>query len=90
MTFEAGWKPTGPACLSHWRWQHLNAPCVELNAPIYGRDGGIENDCRDPENPYGPLKCSQICDNAGEAEKHYGARLFNDSALNGPGGEPSP
>ncbi len=88
MTFEAGWKTTGPACLSHWRWKHLTSSCIELKPPIYGDDGGIVNDCRDPSNPYGPYydglgKCSAICDSAEEAQKFYGGKLFNSSATHG-------
>ncbi|WP_240359075.1 ADYC domain-containing protein [Pyxidicoccus trucidator] len=88
MSFEAGWNGTGPACLSHWRWKHLPAQsCVELNPPIYGNDGGITNDCRDPHNPYGTYhgptsKCSAICDSAAEAEGVYGSQVFNNSASN--------
>lgn len=88
MTFEAGWKGSGPACLSHWRWKHLPAQqCMELNPPIYGEDGGIVNDCRDPLNSYGPYtgddsKCSAICDSAAEAQQVYGSRVFNESASN--------
>ncbi|WP_205519470.1 ADYC domain-containing protein [Pyxidicoccus caerfyrddinensis] len=88
VTFEAGWSPIGPACLSHWRWKHLPAQqCMELNPPIYGNDGGVENDCRDPYNPYGTYggptsKCSQICDSADEAQDVYGSHVFNESASN--------
>lgn len=88
VTFEAGWSPSGPACLSHWRWKHLPAQqCLELNPPIYGNDGGIENDCRDAGNIAGPYigpdsKCSQICDSAAEAQDVYGSHVFNESASN--------
>ncbi|MCY1017009.1 ADYC domain-containing protein [Pyxidicoccus sp. MSG2] len=88
VTFEAGWKTSGPACLSHWRWKHLPAQnCIELNPPIYESDGGITNDCRNPGNLSGPYtgpasKCSQICDSAAEAQQVYGSQVFNESASN--------
>ena len=95
MTFEAGWHPNGPACLSHWRWKHLTSTCVKLKPPIYGNDGGILNDCRDPAKPYGSYSttgsfCSPICDNPGEAEDYYGGKLFNNSASNGGDGGVGP
>ena len=77
LSFEAGWKTTGPACLSHLRWQHLTASCVPLNPPIYDENGHIVNDCRDPNTPYGPGKCAEICDTAEEAASFYGSRVFN-------------
>ncbi|MBL0692250.1 ADYC domain-containing protein [Comamonas sp. JC664] len=84
MSFEAGWNTQGPACLSHLRWQHLTAACVPLNAPIYDEDGKILNDCRDPNTPYGPGKCAEICDTAEEAASFYGSRVFNNSAIHTP------
>lgn len=90
MTFEAGWKTTGPACLSHWRWKHLTASCVNLTPPAYDSAGRIVNDCRDLDPYYGTAPCSQICDSAQEAEMLYGARLFNESALNGLSGDSGP
>ncbi|WP_338870783.1 ADYC domain-containing protein [Myxococcus stipitatus] len=79
MAFEAGWNTQGPACLSHWRWQHLPAPCVQLNAPQYDPDGTINNDCRThPEHP----RCAQICDTPAEAKLHYQSILFNESKSN--------
>ncbi len=85
MSFEAAWKTNGPSCLSHWRWKSKTAEdCVELNEPIYGNDGGILNDCRDPYTPYGPGKCSEICDTPQEAKQFYGGTVFNESAVNGP------
>ncbi len=88
MTFEAGWSGLGPTCLSHWRWKHLPAEqCIELTPPLYDNNGRIRNDCRDPNNPYGPYngpdsKCSAICDSATEAQQVYGSQLFNESASN--------
>ncbi|WP_002635658.1 ADYC domain-containing protein [Myxococcus hansupus] len=82
LTFEAGWNTTGPTCLSHLRWQHLTASCVPLNPPIYDANGNIVNDCRDPNTPYGPGKCAEICDTAEEAALFYGSRVFNNSAIN--------
>ncbi|WP_426756982.1 ADYC domain-containing protein [Myxococcus sp. Y35] len=84
LSFEAGWNTQGPACLSHLRWQHLTASCVPLNPPIYDANGNIVNDCRDPNTPYGPGKCAEICDNAKEAAQLYGSRVFNNSAINVP------
>ncbi|AEI62760.1 ADYC domain-containing protein [Corallococcus macrosporus] len=84
LSFEAGWNTAGPACLSHLRWKHLTASCVPLNPPIYDEQGNIVNDCRDPNTPYGPGKCAEICDNAEEAAQHYGSRVFNNSAINVP------
>ncbi|MCP3103720.1 hypothetical protein LZ198_33040 [Myxococcus sp. K15C18031901] len=82
MPFEAGWNVWGPSCLSHWRWKHLTAGCVDLNAPVEDSSGHVINDCRDPDNVYGPDKCSQICDSAEEAERFYGSILFNNSESN--------
>ncbi|WP_342378689.1 ADYC domain-containing protein [Myxococcus stipitatus] len=79
MTFEAGWRPEGPACLSHWRWQHLEAPCVQLNAPKYDQNGNITNDCRlYPTMP----RCAEICDSAQEAKQYYQSIVFNESKSN--------
>lgn len=85
MSFEAAWGTHGPTCLSHWRWKDLDAGhCVQLNPPIPGDDGGIANDCRDPYNPYGPGKCSQVCDTPGEAKWYFGGTVFNNSGANVP------
>ncbi len=84
LTFEAGWNTAGPACLSHLRWKHLTAPCVPLNPPIYDENGNIVNDCRDPNTPYAPGKCAEICDDAAQAALYYGSRVFNHSAINTP------
>ncbi|WP_233582445.1 ADYC domain-containing protein [Corallococcus sp. CA053C] len=76
VEFEAGWKPTGPACLSHWRWKTLEASCIGLSWPIYGSSGQVTNDCR-----YHPGEgCAAICDDAREAALIYGANVFNESA----------
>ncbi|WP_228559163.1 MULTISPECIES: hypothetical protein [Myxococcus] len=57
---------------------------MPLNPPIYDANGDIVNDCRDPNTPYAPGKCAEICDNAEEAAQHYGSRVFNHSAINTP------
>ncbi|RKH45525.1 hypothetical protein D7X12_07690 [Corallococcus sicarius] len=76
VEFEAGWKPTGPACLSHWRWKSLDASCTSLSWPIYDSTGKVTNDCRDfPEDG-----CAPICDDAKEAALLYGANVFNESS----------
>ncbi|MFY1827726.1 ADYC domain-containing protein [Myxococcus fulvus] len=82
MRFEAGWDTSGPACLSHWRWKHLQAGCVELQPPIEDSAGNVINDCRDPHNVSGAYKCSPICDNAQEAAQRYKSVVFNNSRSN--------
>ncbi|MCY1043916.1 ADYC domain-containing protein [Corallococcus sp. bb12-1] len=82
MTFEAGWKTNGAACLSHWRWKTLQAnTCINLNWPIYDANGNVTNDCR---SPGATEKCSAICDDAKEAAHLFGATVFNESRTNGP------
>lgn len=78
MSFEAGWKTSGPACLSHWRWKHLPAPCVQLHEPKYDEQNNITNDCR--KNPI--PRCAEICDTAEEAKLHYQSITFNESKSN--------
>ncbi|RYZ44184.1 MAG: hypothetical protein EOO71_00520 [Myxococcaceae bacterium] len=81
MTFEAGWKTDGAACLSHWRWKNLEpGTCINLFWPIYDANGNVTNDCRDSGNNE---KCSAICDDANEAATLYGAKVFNESASHG-------
>lgn len=82
MQFEAGWNTSGPACLSHWRWKHLQAGCVELQAPIEDANGHVINDCRDPHNVSSAYKCSPICDNALEARQLFNSSVFNNSIAN--------
>ncbi|WP_244237241.1 ADYC domain-containing protein [Corallococcus llansteffanensis] len=77
VKFEAGWKTTGPACLSHWRWRSLDATCIDLNWPIYDEHGKVLNDCRDSQDD----TCAAICDDANEAAQLYGANVFNESAI---------
>ncbi|RKG86713.1 ADYC domain-containing protein [Corallococcus terminator] len=82
MTFEAGWKTNGAACLSHWRWKTLQAnTCINLHWPIYDANGNVTNDCR---SPGATESCSAICDDAREATKLFGAKVFNESKSNGP------
>lgn len=83
MSFEAAWRTSGPACLSHWRWKDLDARhCVKLNPPIPGNDGGIENDCRNLP-PHTTQPCSQVCDTPEEAKKYYFGVVYNNSSANG-------
>lgn len=81
MQFEAGWDTSGPACLSHWRWKHLQAGCVKLQKPIEDANGHVINDCRDPYASAG-VKCSPICDNAQEAKQLFKSSVFNNSIAN--------
>ncbi|NVJ21218.1 MULTISPECIES: ADYC domain-containing protein [Myxococcus] len=82
MQFEAGWDTSGPACLSHWRWKHLQAGCVTLQKPIEDANGHVINDCRDPHNVSTAFKCSPICDNAQEAKQLFKSVVFNNSIAN--------
>ncbi|NTX61063.1 hypothetical protein HUA74_10355 [Myxococcus sp. CA051A] len=90
MQFEAGWDTGGPACLSHWRWKHLQAGCVTLQPPIEDSNGHVINDCRDPHNVAGAYKCSPICDNAEEAKQLFKSLVFNKSLANEQLANPQP
>ncbi|WP_147444148.1 MULTISPECIES: ADYC domain-containing protein [Corallococcus] len=82
MSFEAGWTTDGAVCLSHWRWKNLDAnTCTNLHWPKYDANGNVINDCQATGGAEG---CSAICDNADDAERLYGAKVFNESASNGP------
>jgi hypothetical protein len=86
MSFEAGWSPQGAECLSHWRWQSLQASCVKLKPPIY-EDGEIVNRCVPGQKrlPDGGA-CASLCDTPQEAEEVFHVRMFNESLLNGADG----